>query len=151
MPTAEEKRRGVKKYRTIKLGNGKYKHVAIVKKAGPRGGHTVAGPTHKRKKGGSMKVRCKFLCTETGESKGWNTEHPILHRAKLIPVTGNSEENKKFFAATPSGEFNVGTISDKHFQVGEQYFIDITEAKEVGNDRTGDYAGEVSTIPVSSK
>ena len=47
MPTAEEKRRKVKKYRTIKLPGGKYMHVAIVKKAGPRGGHTVAGPVHK--------------------------------------------------------------------------------------------------------
>ncbi len=50
MPTAEEKRRGVKRYRTKKLPGGKYIHIAIVKKAGPRGGHTVAGPTHKRKK-----------------------------------------------------------------------------------------------------
>ncbi len=50
MPTAEEKRRKVKYYRTIKLPGGKYKHIAIVKKAGPKGGHTVAGPTHKKKK-----------------------------------------------------------------------------------------------------
>lgn len=50
MPTAEEKKRGVKKYRTISLPGGKYKHVAVVKKKGPRGGHTVAGLTHKKKR-----------------------------------------------------------------------------------------------------
>lgn len=49
MPTAEEKRRRVRFYRTISLPGGKYIHVAVVKKAGPRGGHTVAGEVHKKK------------------------------------------------------------------------------------------------------
>lgn len=50
MPTAEESSRGgVKRYRTIKLPGGKYVHVAIVRKAGPQGGHTVAGPIHESK------------------------------------------------------------------------------------------------------
>jgi len=48
MPTAEEKRRGVIKYRTVKLPNGKYVHIAIVRKSGKRGGHTVAGPVHSK-------------------------------------------------------------------------------------------------------
>lgn len=49
MPTAEEKARGgAKKYRTISLPGGKYVHVAIVPKKGPRGGHTVAGPVRKK-------------------------------------------------------------------------------------------------------
>lgn len=47
MPEAEIKKRGgAKRYRTISLPGGAYKHVAVVPKAGPRGGHTVAGPTH---------------------------------------------------------------------------------------------------------
>ena len=50
MPKSEEKKRHVKYYRTIKLGKDKYAHVAIVKKAGPRGGHTVMGKIHKKKK-----------------------------------------------------------------------------------------------------
>lgn len=51
MPEKEIKARGgAKRWRTVRLKNGKYIHVAIVKKAGPRGGHTVAGPAHKRKK-----------------------------------------------------------------------------------------------------
>lgn len=38
------------RYRTIRVGTGKrrrYLHIAIVRKAGPRGGHTVAGPAHR--------------------------------------------------------------------------------------------------------
>ena len=46
MPTAEEKKRGVKRYRTKKLPGGKYIHIAVTKKAGPKGGHTIAGPVH---------------------------------------------------------------------------------------------------------
>jgi hypothetical protein len=51
MPKAEEtKRGGAVRYRTIRVGKGKNKktmHIAIVRKAGPRGGHTVAGAPHK--------------------------------------------------------------------------------------------------------
>ncbi len=47
MPNAEEQRRGgATRYRTIRVGKGKHRrvlHIAIVRKAGPRGGHTVAG------------------------------------------------------------------------------------------------------------
>ena len=50
-PEAEIKARGgAKRWRTIKLPGGKYKHVAVVRKAGPRGGHTLAGPEHMLKK-----------------------------------------------------------------------------------------------------
>jgi hypothetical protein len=49
MPIAEERRRGVKYYRTIKLPNGKYVHVAIVNKAGKKGGHTVMGRIREKK------------------------------------------------------------------------------------------------------
>jgi hypothetical protein len=45
MPEAEiNARGGAKRWRTITLADGRIVHVAIVPKAGPRGGHTVAGP-----------------------------------------------------------------------------------------------------------
>jgi hypothetical protein len=48
MPKAEEQQRGgVVRYRTIRVGKGRKKkimHVAIVRKSGPRGGKTIAGP-----------------------------------------------------------------------------------------------------------
>jgi hypothetical protein len=37
-------RGGAVRWRTKKLPNGKNIHVAVVRTAGPRGGHTVAGP-----------------------------------------------------------------------------------------------------------
>lgn len=42
-------RGGAVKWRTVRLKNGKYVRVAIVRKPGPRGGRTVAGDVHKRK------------------------------------------------------------------------------------------------------
>ncbi len=49
MPKSIERKRHVKYYRTIKPKKGRYIHIAIVKKPGPRGGHTIAGPVHKVK------------------------------------------------------------------------------------------------------
>lgn len=50
MPEREiQARGGAVKWRTIQLKNGKYVRVAVVKKAGPHGGHTVAGNVKKRK------------------------------------------------------------------------------------------------------
>ncbi len=44
------KRGGAKRWRTIKLPGDKYMHVAVVGKKGPRGGKTIAGEVHKKKK-----------------------------------------------------------------------------------------------------
>lgn len=41
-------RGGAVKWRTVRLKNGKSVRVAIVKKAGPRGGHTVAGDVKRK-------------------------------------------------------------------------------------------------------
>jgi len=50
MPEAKIRRRGgAIRYRTIKPKKGRYIHVAVVRKKGPRGGRTVAGPVHKMK------------------------------------------------------------------------------------------------------
>lgn len=51
MPEAQiAARGGAKRWRTVRLKNGKTIRVAIVPKAGPHGGHTVAGPVHTKKK-----------------------------------------------------------------------------------------------------
>lgn len=53
MPEKEmAERGGAKRWRTVKLADGRTIRVAIVAKAGPRGGHTVAGPVRKDKKRG---------------------------------------------------------------------------------------------------
>lgn len=51
MPEAAIRRRGgAVRWRTLRLKDGRTIRIAIVRKAGPRGGHTVAGPVHGRKK-----------------------------------------------------------------------------------------------------
>jgi hypothetical protein len=52
MPTKKARRRGIVKTRTIHPPGRPdvYLHVDVVKKAGPRGGHTVAGKTHHKKR-----------------------------------------------------------------------------------------------------
>lgn len=51
MPEAEiAKRGGAVRWRTKKLPNGKYVHIAVVRKPGKRGGKTVAGPVKSKAK-----------------------------------------------------------------------------------------------------
>jgi len=50
MPKSQEKKRGgVVRYRAKKLKHGKYITFAVVRKAGPKGGHTIASKPKKRK------------------------------------------------------------------------------------------------------
>jgi hypothetical protein len=54
MPEAEiRKRGGAIRWRTLKLSGGRTIRVAVVRKKGPRGGKTVAGPVHERGNGGN--------------------------------------------------------------------------------------------------
>ena len=52
---------------------------------------------------------------------------------KARVVHGGSEENDKYFAATPSGELELGVLnSDAAAQlvVGQEYYLDLTLAAE---------------------
>ena len=42
-------------------------------------------------------TRAKFTCTEVSKKTGWG-DHKFLYAAKFSAVTGNSDENKTFFA-----------------------------------------------------
>lgn len=77
-----------------------------------------------------MTTRCKFVCQSVTKSKPWNTgDKGFLFTARFIPVTGGSEENKKFFEYTPSGSVEIGTYKEDVFEVGKEYFLDFTLAE----------------------
>lgn len=76
-----------------------------------------------------MTVRCKFRCTEVTKRTHWDTKKGgYLYSAKFAPVYDGSEENKKFYEATPSGSLEVGTYKQDVFAPGQEYYIDITPA-----------------------
>lgn len=81
-------------------------------------------------------IRCKFKCNGINETETYVRDSKTntggmksVFTASFYVVTGESEENKKFFLATPSGELKVGLHADKEFVVGKEYFIDITPAE----------------------
>lgn len=43
---------------------------------------------------------------------------------------GKSEENKRFWEATPSGKFEVSTHKEMPWQLGQEFYIDIIPAAE---------------------
>ena len=75
-----------------------------------------------------MTVRAKFKCNSVEKRAKWNSSNSFIYDAKFTAVTDNSEENKKFFEATPNGNITLGTLRDDFFQPGIEYYIDITEA-----------------------
>ena len=71
-----------------------------------------------------MKVRCKFKCTNIGQSeKG-------LHSARFVPVICGSKENETFFKYTPGGEIKLDVLNAQYFEPGKDYFIDIEEVPQ---------------------
>ena len=74
-------------------------------------------------------VRCKFECVSVTKRKGWSG-HAFLHDAEFQAVMDRSEENKAFFAATPIGKLNVGTVVPDVFEVGKAYYVDLTPTEE---------------------
>ena len=95
-------------------------------------------------------IRAKFRCLEVTKRYSHTTEpgfrdggmHDAVdlfqYRVKLAPVYGRgkngkpeSPENKAFYAATPSGEIELTTVSEaaaQAFVPGQAYYVDFTPA-----------------------
>lgn len=76
-----------------------------------------------------MKVRAKLVVQEKGQSQYRQNEE--LHTVKLSAVYSNDpeSENYQFWAATPVGEFKLGSLKKdigEFFELGKEYYIDIT-------------------------
>ena len=73
-------------------------------------------------------VRCKFRCQSmTKRLEYGDTSKPVWD-FDMYAVTDGSPENKEFFKYTPSGSLKVTTINMEAFEVGKEYYIDITPA-----------------------
>ena len=69
-----------------------------------------------------MKTRCKFKCTQVVPGKD---DQAIMMEA----VTGGSPDNESFFKYTPAGLLALSVVNkDLKFEVGKEYYLDITPA-----------------------
>lgn len=73
------------------------------------------------------RTRAKFTCSEISKRIGWNGNE-FHYAAKFNVVTSGSDENKEFFASTPSGTIEISTVKEDHFEVGKNYYVDFIEA-----------------------
>lgn len=72
-------------------------------------------------------VRSKFVCQSKRQYVGWGT-NPFLYEYSFTPVSVGSDENKRFFAATPNGELKLSTVTDDQFVPGREYYLDLCPA-----------------------
>ena len=68
-------------------------------------------------------VRAKFECYGMEKVKGYG-DHPFHYNYRFGAVTSGSDENRSFFASTPSGELKLQAVKADLFEVGKQYYID---------------------------
>lgn len=74
-------------------------------------------------------MRAKFKVNSITQTANWNKPGGLLYSLTLNPVTSGSEENKRFFEATPGGEIKLSVVQAEigtHFPVGTEVYIDFT-------------------------
>lgn len=74
-----------------------------------------------------MSTRCKARCISRTETE-WSKDGKRVWSYRFTAVMDGSDENKAFFAATPTFNLEVGTVRDDQFVVGREYVIDFTAA-----------------------
>jgi len=86
--------------------------------------------------GGEALTRAKVTCVSVTKraSNVWDPDGKVskpgfVYEAEFYPVTGDSSENKSFFASTPTGNLKLGTIREDHFVPGKSYYVDFTPAE----------------------
>lgn len=77
-----------------------------------------------------MTVRAKFYVHSITTHKAWNGPG-LMGTVHLQPVTSGSDENKAFYAATPGGKIELGTVNEealKQFNIGDEFYVDFIKA-----------------------
>lgn len=81
-----------------------------------------------------MDIRVKFTCTEVTRMIGSKYDDNgkygsgIVYNYKFNVVSSGSEDNKKFFASTPTGNMQFSSVRDDLFEVGKEYYSYLTPA-----------------------
>jgi hypothetical protein len=67
------------------------------------------------------------------DARGWHTEPKVdfLYEAEFQAVTGDTAENKAFFASTPTGSLRFAAVNGDKFEVGKDYYLDLSIAATV--------------------
>lgn len=75
-------------------------------------------------------VRCKFKMHSVTQHQ-WG-DGKVVWDAEFSAVYGDKpdSENRAFWDATPSGTLKLTTIKQMPWVIGEEYYLDITPAKE---------------------
>lgn len=77
-----------------------------------------------------MSVKAKFRCSEVAHVDYGNGYS--VSKVLLFPVYDNSEENKEFWNATPTGRLEMDIRNEaaaKHFEAGKEYYLSIEKAE----------------------
>lgn len=77
-----------------------------------------------------MAVRAKFKVHSVMKSAGWNGQKEV-HTVKLTAVSGSSDENARFYAATPSGSIELTAVRQdigELFPIGGEFYVDFMPA-----------------------
>ena len=73
-------------------------------------------------------VRCKFKLNSVTHRKEYNGRDVYDAKFNVVYSDDPTSENKRFWDATPSGEFSVSTIKELPWELGREYYLDITPA-----------------------
>lgn len=78
-------------------------------------------------------IRAKFKVYSHTTQLAWNQpagqSDKLCGTIKLQPVTGNSEENRRFYEATPGGSIELTTVNHdalKALPIGAEVYVDFT-------------------------
>jgi hypothetical protein len=88
-----------------------------------------------------MSVKAKFKVQSVTSTMGmhWDGKQYVsdeVRTIRLFPVSGGTAENAKFFASTPSGSIDLGTVvkaAAEYFALDGEYYVTFERA-EVKHD-----------------
>lgn len=78
-----------------------------------------------------MTVRAKFVVQSVTYRTYWADKSKRIGTVELGVVSGGSDEDKAFFAATPGGSIKLDTVNDAAIDalpLGKTFYVDFTEA-----------------------